>query len=211
MTLPAVACDMSRLTLHWHLRGIIEGTTEPTSRVTNADRVKVEDGDDIVIPKSRSFDDGSYTTGFTQDSGRFCTALDVPAYKALQADDAVAFLDRVAHDPVRPFQERHDAAQLLHWHIWPDAPSAGTLGRNTSLIGQASRQDITFSEWLDADMVRSSIAPRYAPLQCAGCTNSETLADPDVLRRTGRAVCMACGTEQEIPQYRRAVKSFAGP
>lgn len=195
---------MSRLTLHWHLRGIIEGTTEPTSRVSNANRVKVEDGEDIVIPKEYEQEEGSYTTGFTQDSGDFCPALDVPAQRALRADDAVAFLDKVAHDPIQTPQVRHDAAQLLNWHIWPDARDAGTLGRSTSLCGHCDRPDIDFNEWLDAGMVGPSIGPRYTPLQCAGCRNEETLADPDVLRATGRAVCMSCGTEQDIPDRGRA-------
>lgn len=190
---------MSRLTLEWHLRGIIEGTTED-----ECIRVDIEWSDalDEFRPVQRYYDAGSYTTGFAED-GRFCDAFDVPARKALNADDTVAFLDTVAHDPVRPLQERHDAAQLLDHHIWPDPPDAGPLGRGNGLAGHADRTDIDVSEWVDAGMTGKNIGPTYFAMKCVNdaCTEAECLADPDVLRDEGRAECMVCGTEQPIPEY----------
>lgn len=89
---------MSRLTLEWHLRGIMEG-----------------------VPG------GAYSTGWPSD-GRTCDAFDVPASEALRSDDPVAYLDAVSHDPIRRHQERYDAAQLLDHHIWPDSPKSDENG-----------------------------------------------------------------------------------
>lgn len=159
---------MTRLTLEYHLRAIVQG-----------------------VP------DGAYTTGFPSD-GRVCDAYDVPAHAALHSDDPVAFLDAVAHDPIRRYQERHDAAELLNHHIWPDSPKSNENG-----VIPAERDDIDVSEWLEAGMVRESIGPTYFAMRCVQdeCMEGECLADPDTLRDEGRAECMVCGTQQPEPQY----------
>lgn len=148
---------MTRLTLEWHLRSIIDGSAP----------------------------------------------LDVPAWEALHSDDPVAFLDAVAHDPTRRMQERYDAAQLMNEHIWPDSPDIGPLGRSESLCGHCDRPDIDFSEWVDAGMTGRHVGPTYFAMRCVqpDCTEGECLSDPDTLRDEDRAVCMACGAEQPIPEY----------
>lgn len=189
---------MSRLTLEWHLRGIIEGTTEPQDEVVGHFESAGKEW-----PIRETVDEGSYTTGFEQDSGRFCDVFEVPARRALESGDPVKFLDAVAHDPTRRYQERNDAATLLNYHIWPDSPDAGTLGRADGSCGHADRPDVDVSEWLDAGLVRRNIGPTYLPQSCVndGCTESECLADPDVLRDEGEAECMVCGTRQPEPTY----------
>lgn len=162
---------MSRLTLEWHLKAIMEG-----------------------VP------DDAYSTEFPQ-NGRVCTAFDVPAGEALRSTDTVAFLDAVAQDPVRPFQERNDAAELLNHHIWPESPDAGTLGRSESLLGHCDRSDIDFNEWTESNMTGRKIGPTYFSLSCPECLEGECLADPDILKSEGEAVCMTCGTEQTVPDY----------
>lgn len=164
---------MTRLTLEWHLRTIRDGVAE-----------------------------GAYETGWPED-GRVCDAYTVQAHEALQSDDTVAYLDAVAHDPIRRHQERYDAARLLDYHIWPDSPDAGTLGRADGLLGHADRPDIDVSEWVDAGMVAQRIGPMYFAMSCVNpsCTEGECLADPDTLRDEGTPVCMVCGTEQPEPEY----------
>ena len=203
---------MSRLTLEWHLRGIVEGTVEAvcvrqdiewcdllerwnrTGKRYYADP-SVE-GNTEQNPSQA--DAGSYTTGFTQESGDFCSAFDVPAHEALNSGDPVAFLDAVAHDPIRPFQERNDAATLLDYHIWPESPKSNANG-----VIDANRDDVDVSEWLDAGMTAKSVGPTYFPMRCANpdCMEGECLADPDTLRDEGIPVCMVCGTEQPVPEY----------
>lgn len=157
---------MTRLTLEYHLRAIKEGTT-----------------------------DEAYSTGFPLD-GRVCTAYDVPASKALRSPDVVRFLDAVAQDPHRRYQERTDAAQLLDHHIWPDDPDAGTLGRSESLLGHTDRPDIDFSEW-----DTRSASNTYLSASCERCGEGECLSDPDCHRTLGTPVCMTCGLIQPEPQY----------
>lgn len=158
---------MTRLTLEYHLRAIRDG-----------------------VP------DDAYTTGLPSD-GRVCNAYDVQAGEALRADDTVAYLDAVAHDPIKPFQERNDAAALLDYHIWPESP------RSTNSFHNADRDDIDVSEWIDAGMTRTNIGPTCFPMRCVNpdCNEGECLADPDTLRDEGTAVCMLCGTEQPMPEY----------
>ena len=135
----------------------------------------------------------SYTTGFVQDSGEFCDVFSVRAYTALQADDTVQYLDCVAHDPTKRFQERSDAAQLLSWHIWPDPSDS------QNEFELLDRNDIELSEW---DR-RIKNDPMCLPMECVNneCTEGECLSDLDTLREEERAVCMVCGTEQPIPEY----------
>lgn len=147
---------MSRLTLEWHLRAIIEGPTEPTEKVVGHKEVGGK-----KYPIRETVDEGSYTTGFTQDSGRFCDAFDVRAHKAIRSGDPVKYLDGIANDPTVRYQRRYDAAQLLDYHIWPDSPDAGTLGRSEGLCGHADRLDVDVSEWLDAGLKRRNIGPTY--------------------------------------------------
>jgi len=183
---------MSRLTLEWHLRGIVEGTTDIEREV-----VGYEESVGKRWPIREVVDEGSYTTGFTRDSGHFCDVSEVPVRRALAAEDTVAFLDTLAHDPTKRFQVRNDAAWLLDKHIWPDSP------RHTNSIHNAEREDITVAEWSDAGLVRTNIGPTYLPPRCVNpdCSEGECLADPDALRDDGSAVCMVCGTEQPIPEY----------
>lgn len=157
---------MTRLTLEYHLRAIRDGTT-----------------------------DEAYSTGFPLD-GRVCTAYDVPASKALRSPDVVRYLDAVAQDPHRHYQERTDAASLLNHHIWPDNPDAGTLGRSESLLGHTDRPDINFSEW-NTRRARNT----YSPAFCERCEEGECLSDPDCHRTLGIAVCMSCGLIQPVPDY----------
>lgn len=184
--------SMTRLTLEWHLRGIIEGPTASQDEIVGYEEVVGKE-----YPIREQVDDGSYTTGFTQESGRFCDAYDVPAWEALNSDDPVQYLDAVAHDPLRRFQERNDAATLLNYHIWPESPDT------TNTFANAERDDIDVSEWINAGMTAKSIGPTYFPMRCvkSGCMEGECLADPDILRDEGVPVCMVCGTEQPIPDY----------
>lgn len=133
---------MTRLTLRWHLRGIVEGTTEPVCVRVDLDPEKPWDDPkyedwgrlragvryyaDPYVEDNREqreyHDANSYTTGFTQESGDFCDAFTQPmARRALRADDAVAYLDGVAHDPTAPPDWRNDAAWLLSHHVIPEA------------------------------------------------------------------------------------------
>lgn len=192
---------MTRLTLEWHLRGIIGGTTDPECVQVNVEwsnafeKFRPSMWTEEDPRPSREYRDGSYTTGFERENGRFCDALDVPAREALASGDPVRFLDAVAHDPRRRFQERNDAAWLLDKHIWPDSPRAGTD------LADIERADIDLGEWYDAGMVRQTHPPIYLPMKCAECREEECLFDPDILRDEDRAVCMTCGTEQPIPEY----------
>lgn len=203
---------MTRLTLEWHLRGLIHGAT-------SAEQVRLDIGpgshrksrewhvrqryygDPTDEARKRVYDAAAaangYTTGFTQASGEFCDALDVPARQALESGDPVAYLDAVAHDPTRRHQERHDAAQLLGYHIWPEPP------RSTNSVTDAERDDVSVDEWHEAGMRRPHVGPTYLPMRCVSddCMEGECLADWDVLAETGRAECMVCGTEQPIPEY----------
>ena len=200
---------MTRLTLEWHLRGIIEGTVEPECVREDVEYDEVLErywpiGSYYADPhvegnteQRGQHEAGSYTTGFTQESGDFCDVYEVPAHEALRSDDPVQFLDAVAHDPTRRFQERNDAAQLLKYHIWPDAP------RDTNTFSDVERDDVDSSEWVRDGMTRRSIPSGCHPMRCTNprCHEGECLADPDTLRDEGRPVCMVCGTEQPIPAY----------
>lgn len=197
---------MTRLTLEWHLRGIVEGTTEAEVvrlDITPGSHYKRREwsitkryyGDPTDEERKRVYEEGaeagSYTTGFTQESGDFCDAYDVPAWEALNSRDPVRFLDAVAHDPFRRAQERHDSAALLNYHIWPDSP------RDTNQFADARRDDIDVREWT----ARKGVGPTYFSMRCKECLEGECLADPDIHRDEGRAVCMTCGTEQPVPEY----------
>lgn len=196
--------SMSRLTLYWHLRGIVEGVTNP--ECVRVDLKTYFGGrwwpetryyTDPTVEGYRQYEStakaDSYTAPFDQDCGEFCDALSIRAYKALHADDTVQYLDNVAHDPTKRFQERGDAAQLLSWHIYPDAPRV----RNDFEV--LERDDIDPSEW---DR-RTNYTPLCLPMECVNddCTEGECLADPNTLRDEDRAVCMVCGTEQPMPMY----------
>lgn len=202
---------MTRLTLEWHLRGIIEGTVEaecvrhdiepgvgdrhwPTTQYYADPTVE---GNREQVPSQAEA--GSYTTGFTQESGDFCDTFDVPAHKALNSDDPVKFLDAVAHDPVRPPQQRFDAAALLNEHIWPDAPR----NSHSNSFALIERDDIDYEAWIESGMTRRTDPPMYFAMECVNstCKEGECLADPDTLRDEGIAVCMICGTEQPEPEY----------
>lgn len=199
---------MTRLTLEWHLRGIIEGTTEPVcvrqdieygvgERYWPTKKYYADPNTEDNREQRSQAEAGSYTTGFTQDSGDFCDAFDVPALKALNADDTVAYLDAVAHDPVKRFQERYDVAALLDYHIWPDSRSV------TNPFHDVTREDIDVSEWIYAGMTGQSIGPTYFAMDCANpnCMEGECLSDIDKLRETGVSICSVCGTEQPVPEY----------
>lgn len=198
---------MTRLTLEWHLRGIIEGTTEGVLVRQDmewdefldrwnrtGERYYTDPSTDDFEQYDSQAEAGSCTTGFTQESGAFCDVYDVPTLQALNSGDPVRYLDAVAHDPTRRFQQRHDAAELLDRHIYPESPTSHENG-----VIPAERDDVDVSEWT----VRRSVGPTYLPMRCANpdCTEGECLADPNVLRDEGRAECMVCGTEQVIPDY----------
>lgn len=202
---------MTRLTLKWHLRGIVEGTVEAVCVRQDIEPDEALGGwkktgkryyaDPHVegnTEQRSQADAGSYTTGFTQESGDFCDVFEVSARRALDAEDTVKFLDAVAHDPSRCHQERYDAAQLLDYHIWPDSPKSHENG-----VISAERDDIEVSEWLDAGMNGTDVGPTYFAMRCVqdGCMEGECLADPDTLRDEGRSVCMVCGTQQPEPVY----------
>lgn len=201
---------MTRLTLEYHLRGIIKGTVEAVCVRQDIEPDEALGGwkkgrryyADPHVEGNREqrsqADAGSYTTGFTQESGDFCDVFDVPAREALESGDPVAYLDAVAQDPVRPHQERYDAAALLDYHIWPDSPKSDENG-----VIAAERDDVIVSEWTEAGMVGKNVGPTYFPVRCANpdCMEGECLADPDTLRDEGISVCMVCGTQQPEPQY----------
>lgn len=201
---------MTRLTLEYHLRGIEQGTT-------NVDCVRQDIEPDEVLggwkktgeryytdPTTEGYEQydsqaeaASYTTGFTQQSGDFCDCFTVHAQKALNSHDTVAYLDAVANDPTVRYQRRIDATRLLELHILPAAPM------NTTREIPVDRDDINVNEWVDAGMTTRTINPTYRSVGCVStdCQEVECLADPDILRETGRAECMVCGTQQPIPSY----------
>lgn len=148
---------------------------------------------------ARGTPDAAYATGFPSD-GRVCTAFDVPATRALQSSDTVRFLECRARDPVVSVTERRDAARLLSQYVYPDAANAGVLGRGESLL-MPSRRDVTCSDWVGEGLVRSRVGESCSALQCGECGECECLADPEVLRERGEAVCLRCGAAQEQPEY----------
>jgi hypothetical protein len=200
---------MTVLTLEYHLRGIVRGTTNPEcvrqdispdQHTSNAwdrtgNRYYTDPTTDGYEQYDSQIEASSYTTGFSQQSGEFCDCFAVHAQEALNSDDTVAHLDIVANDPTVRYQRRIDAAQLLEFHIWPDAPMSDIRSL------PANREDIVIGEWIDAGMTTQKISPTYRSLGCVNsdCQEIECLADIDLLRETGRAECMACGTEQPIP------------
>lgn len=201
---------MSRLTLEWHLRGIRDGTTEPECVRKEIEPDEILGGWDrtgsryYTDPSVEGYEEydsqaraSSYTTGFTQENGEFCDCFDVDAHRALQADDTVVYLDMVTNDPTVRYQRRHDAAQLLNHHIWPEPRTIQEGGI------PVERDDIEVSEWIDKGMTGRTVGPMVHPVTCENprCGEGECLADPDVLRDTGRAECMVCGTVQSTPNF----------
>lgn len=199
---------MTRLTLEYHLRGILQGTVsavcvrqdiEPDEALGGWKKTGRRYYADPHVEGNREqrsqAEAGSYTTGFTQESGDFCDVFDVPAREALESGDPVAYLDAVAQDPHRRYQERYDAATLLDYHIWPDDPRSHANG-----VIDAERDDIDVSEWLEAGMTRGS-SGCYFSASCERCGEGECLSDPDCHARLGIPVCMTCGLIQPEPQY----------
>ena len=161
---------MNTVRLEYHLRCIAEGTT-----------------------------DEAYASGFPRD-GRVCTAFAVPARKALESSDTVAYLVCRARDPVVSVTERCDAARLLSAYVWPDAANSGVCGRGDGLV-MPSRDDVTCSEWVESGCVRSRVPESCSVLRCTECGEGECLAEPSVLKERGVAACMRCGAEHPQPEY----------
>lgn len=114
----------TNLSLEYHLRGIVEGTTEDVCVRVDFDPAHYVGGRNW--PERRHYDEGSYTTGYDHQSGDFCDAYPTSlAAEALRADDPVAFLDTVTRDPARPQDDRFAAADLLSTHVMPfgDGPN----------------------------------------------------------------------------------------
>lgn len=178
---------MTRLTLEWHLRGIVAGTVEPECVRVDLDDYSeyserwwpgkryyadphVEDNDEQRSQAGA----GSYTTGFDQMSGAFCDAYsESMARQALNSSDPVAYLDAVAHDPAKPMDWRFDAAELLSHHIVPlsDKPDG----------------DLKFPETY------------WSPAKCPECLNEETLFDVD--RPDAPCRCTVCDRPMPQPEY----------
>jgi hypothetical protein len=183
---------MTRLTLEWHLRGIVEGVVNPVcvrqdikpdDQLGGWDKTGTRYYADPHVENNREqrtqAGASSYTTGFTQSSGDFCDAFEVPAREALDASDTVRFLHGVCKDPVRGFQERADAARLLTIHIWPNEPNNTGLRVADGHTIHATRDDIDFSEWFEKGLVRTQHKPRCEPLKCPNCRNEENFWDFD--------------------------------
>lgn len=166
---------MTELTLRWHLRGIVEGVTEPTTEVVGYETDAAGEW-----PIREETDPGSYSTGFPDD-GRFCDAYDRSlAVEALDAPDVVAFLDAVAHDPARPAEWRFAAVELLSHHVMPrdDSPD----GSPTLPVSYWSA--VECPECHEQEVLFDPAQPDD-PCRCPGCDVS--ISQPDYPGNRGGA------------------------
>ena len=165
---------MTRLTLHWHLRAIADGV--PSEAYTTSS--------------------GKYHPA----DGRACDAYpEGLAWAALRSEDAVAFLDAVAHDPSRPLDWRNAASDLLGTHIMERRLICSDERR--SALDEADRElHAAFVEARhDGELPKESMQPGFWwPVTCPSpdCSEGEVLYDWDA----DEPRCH-CGTTVPIPEY----------
>lgn len=182
---------MTRLTLHWHLRNIIEG-------VPDCEPVPVERDEFGVTKWEYPRDYASTGTGpYAKTNADVNVFYDKTlASHAYHANDSVAYLDAVAHDPCVPSDWRVDAEELLSHHIMERRLICLDENRGVMSEGFSDMR----AAFINADLPSKSMQSDYwTPVSCPTCSESECLFD--VTNPAEPNQCLTCGETINHPEY----------
>ena len=180
---------MTKLTLYWHLRNIVEG-------VPNCEGVPVEE-DEFGVTKWEYPPD--YTSTGTGPYAKKNGCVNVfynknLAAQALNSDDCVAYLDAIAHDPCVPIDWRTDAEELLSHHIM-----------ERRLICHEEKRSIANNSKIRNEFIASQLPKKsmqssfWSPVSCPNCLEKECLFNVDKPSEPNH--CLNCDTKIPIPNY----------
>lgn len=182
---------MTKLTLQWHLRNIIEG-------VPNCEGVPIEEDEFGVTEWNYPRDYASTGSGPYAKKNKDVNVFydKTLASNALNSDDSVAYLDAVAHDPCVPFDWRIDAEELLSHHIMERRLIC--LEEKRSIMNEGLSQ--MRKDFLNSDLPCKSMQSNYwTSISCPECLEGECLFDVDRPQEPNH--CLNCGTKISRPKY----------
>lgn len=182
---------MTRLTLYWHLRTIVEGVPEVEATLVDEEN------------SERDYSKDYYSTGsgeYTPKDGRVNDSYDSTlAIDALNSEDFVAYLDAVSHDPCVPMHWRFEASELLSTHIY-ERRLISTEEKRGIPPGQSTEEAELRNAFVNSDLPKKSMRPgHWDPVQCPNCGEGECLFDVD--RPDEPNHCTVCGTQVPLPSY----------
>lgn len=188
---------MTRLTLYWHLRTIVEG-------IPPIEATPVEEDEYGVTEWEHSEDYSDTGSGeYAKKNGCVNASYDSTlARDALNADDPVVYLDGVAHDPCVPMDWRFEAQELLSHHIMERRSIC--LDERRGILRQSDEDMKSRNEFVqarsDGDIPKPSMQSDYWwPVECPNCKEKECLFDVDRPEEPNH--CLNCGTKIPIPSY----------
>lgn len=182
---------MTKLTLHWHLRNIIEGVPECKMIPVEKDEFGVTEWEQTTDYSSTG--SGEYAKKNGEVNIFYNKTL---ASKALNADDSVKYLDAVAHDPCVPFEWRTDAEELLSHHIMERRLICREEKRSIMRKGMSKIRN----DFIKSDLPKRSMQSDYwSTISCSKCLEGECLFDVDKPQEPNH--CLNCGTKIPVPKY----------
>jgi ribosomal protein S27E len=186
---------MTRLTLHWHLRNIIEG-------VPDCEAIPVE-RDEFGVTKWERPTDYAVTGSGEHAKKNGCVNVFYDkhlASKALNSTDTVAYLDAVAHDPCVPVEWRVDAEELLSHHIMERRLICSEEKRSIMREENAEMRNSFSQAILNKELPKRSMQSGYwNSVSCPNCGEGECLFDVDKTEEPNH--CLGCGTRIPLPTY----------
>lgn len=186
---------MTRLTLYWHLRNIVEGVPECES-------YPVEEDEFGVTEWGYSPDYASTGTGpYAKKNGCVNVFYDRHlASHALNSPDGVAYLDSVAHDPCVPIDWRTDAEELLSHHIMERRLICSEEKRGIMNCKNPEMRNSFSKAQIDHELPKKSMQSNFwSAVSCPNCNEGECLFDVDNPKEPNH--CLGCGTKIQIPKY----------
>lgn len=178
---------MTRLTLHWHLRNIIEGIPPCESKPIERDEFGVTKWE--RPPDYAGTGSGEYA----KKNGVVNVFYDKTlASHALTSDDSVAYLDAVAHDPCVPFDWRIDAQELLSHHI---------MERRLRCLEETRKiMNEMRLKFVESELPKKSMQSNHWNIaSCPNCLEKECLFNYDKPAEPNH--CLNCGRKIPIPNY----------
>lgn len=190
---------MTRLTLYWHLRTIVEGIPETEAIPAEEDEYGVVEWEYTEDYSDTGSGPHAKTNGCVNTSYDSSLAAD-----ALNSEDPVAYLDAVAHDPCVPMDWRFDAEELLSHHIMErrlicHEEKRSTL-KDTEDPAYAEMRNAFVTARREGELPKPSMQSGFwGSVECPNCGEGECLFDVDRPEEPNH--CVGCGTKIPLPEY----------
>lgn len=178
---------MTRLTLYWHLRNIVDGV--PKSKISPIKKDKFGVTKWKKVTNYTSTGSGEYAKKNGEVNIFYNKTL---ALEALNSDDIVKYLDAVSHDPCVPIDWRIDASELLSHHIMER--------RLISTKEKRSLKSTIRNNFITSDLPKKSMQSDFwTSISCSKCLEKECLFNVDNPQEPN--CCLNCGETILLPEY----------